>query len=59
VESIGSHRPYRPTLGIEKAMSEIRQNRGSLYDPAVVDACLALFLEKGFRYNEGQAGASA
>jgi len=52
VESIGSHRPYRPTLGSEKALDEIRKNRGTLYDPAVVDVCLALFQDKGFRLEE-------
>jgi PAS domain S-box-containing protein len=52
VESMGSHRPYRPTLGIDKALEEIRNNRGILYEPAVVDACLALFLDKDFRFEE-------
>ena len=52
VESMGSHRPYRPTLGIEKALDEIRTNRGILYDPDVVDACLRLFREKGYRFEE-------
>ncbi len=52
VESIGSHRPYRPTLGSEKALDEIRTNRGTLYDPAVVDVCLALFEDRGYRLEE-------
>jgi len=52
VESMGSHRPYRPTLGTEKALDEIRKNRGTLYDPAVVDVCLALFQDKGFHFAE-------
>ncbi|NTW06437.1 MAG: hypothetical protein HGA29_01190, partial [Syntrophaceae bacterium] len=52
VESMGSHRPYRPTLGIERALEEICQNRGILYDPNVVDACLALFRDKNFRFVE-------
>jgi PAS domain S-box-containing protein len=52
VESIGSHRPYRPTLGSEKALDEIRKNRGILYDPDIVDVCLSLFQEKGFRFEE-------
>ncbi len=50
VESMGSHRPYRPSLGIEAALEEIEKNRGTLYDNAVVDACLRLFLEKGYRF---------
>jgi PAS domain S-box-containing protein/putative nucleotidyltransferase with HDIG domain len=49
VEAISSHRPYRPALGIDAALEEIRQNRGSLYDGGVVDACLKLFSQKAFR----------
>jgi HD-GYP domain-containing protein (c-di-GMP phosphodiesterase class II) len=45
---MASHRPYRPALGIEKALEEITKNKGTLYDPAVVDACLTLFTQKGF-----------
>jgi HD-GYP domain-containing protein (c-di-GMP phosphodiesterase class II) len=48
VEAMASHRPYRASLGIDKALEEISQKRGSLYDSAVVDACLKLFKEKGF-----------
>jgi PAS domain S-box-containing protein len=43
VESMLSHRPYRPALGIEAALDEIQHGRGKLYDPAVVDACVMLF----------------
>ena len=50
VESIDSHRPYRPGLGIDKALEEISKNRGTLYDQDVVDACLRLFKEKNFQY---------
>ena len=38
VEAMASHRPYRPTLGIEKALDEISENKGVFYDPEVVDA---------------------
>ncbi len=48
VESMASHRPYRPSLGIEMALEEIEENRGILYDNAVADACLRLFREKGY-----------
>lgn len=48
VESIATHRPYRPALGIEAALNEISTNRGVLYDPTVVDACLTLFREKNY-----------
>ncbi|WP_448189410.1 HD domain-containing phosphohydrolase [Azospirillum sp. sgz301742] len=41
VEAITSHRPYRPALGLETALIEIRRLRGTALDPAVVDSCLA------------------
>ena len=47
-EAIASHRPYRPALGLDKALEEVSQKRGTLYDPEVVDACLRLFTVKGF-----------
>ncbi|GAG56809.1 unnamed protein product, partial [marine sediment metagenome] len=50
VEAMSSHRPYRPSLGIDKALEEIIQNRGVLYDPEVVDVCLKLFKEKDFKF---------
>jgi PAS domain S-box-containing protein len=49
VESMGSHRPYRPSLGIEAALEEIEKNRGTLYDNAVADVCLRLFREKDYQ----------
>jgi len=52
VEAMSSHRPYRPACGIDKALAEISQNRGTLYDPQVVDVCLKLFAEKSFRFTQ-------
>ena len=49
VEAMASHRPYRPVLGINKAIEEITKNRGVLYDPDVVDACLKVFSRDEFR----------
>ncbi|HUJ87790.1 MAG TPA: PAS domain S-box protein [Burkholderiales bacterium] len=49
VESMGSHRPYRPARGIDAALEEIANGRGRLYDADAVDACLRLFREKGYR----------
>jgi HD-GYP domain-containing protein (c-di-GMP phosphodiesterase class II) len=51
VEAMASHRPYRPARGIDKALKEISENKGSLYDSYVVDACLNLFMEKGFEFD--------
>ncbi len=50
VEAISSHRPYRAALGLEAALDEIVLNRGILYDPDVVDACVKLFREEGFKF---------
>ncbi len=50
VESMASHRPYRPALGIDKALEEISEKRGILYDPDVVDACIRVFKEKKFKF---------
>ena len=52
VEAMASHRPYRPTLGRDMALEEISQNRGVLYDPDVVDACMKLFQEKDFQFRQ-------
>ena len=49
VEAIASHRPYRPAHGIDVALEEISINKGTLYDPEVVNTCLKLFKEKGFK----------
>ncbi len=51
VEAMSSHRPYRPARGLDKALEEISQNRGILYDPEVVDVCLKLFAEKKFEFD--------
>ncbi|HUW75799.1 MAG TPA: PAS domain S-box protein [Gallionella sp.] len=48
VEAMASHRPYRPGLGIDKALTELERGRGSAYDPDVVDICLRLFREQEF-----------
>jgi len=52
VESMASHRPYRASLGLEEALREIEKNKKILYDEAVVNACLRLFREKGYRLPE-------
>lgn len=52
VEAMSSHRPYRPGLGIEPALEEIRHGRGTIYDPAVVNACMKLFGEQKYRFND-------
>ena len=51
IEAMSTHRPYRFVLGIDAALAEIKQHRGTLYDAQVVDACLKLFAEKGFAFS--------
>ena len=51
VEAMSSHRPYRPALGSEAALKVLREGRGSLFDPDVVDACTRLFDEDGFTFS--------
>ena len=48
VEAMTYHRPYREALGLNAALDEIKKNKGILYDPEVADACIRIFLEKGF-----------
>jgi PAS domain S-box-containing protein len=50
VEAMASHRPYRPSLGMDKALEEIKGKRGRFYDPDVVDACTLLFSENKFTF---------
>jgi len=50
VESMASHRPYRPALGVEAGLNEIISKRGSQFDSKVVDACVAVFHEHGFSF---------
>ncbi|MEW5725152.1 MAG: HD domain-containing phosphohydrolase [Thermodesulfobacteriota bacterium] len=42
VEAMNSHRPYRPSLGLTAALTEIESHQGRRYDPAAVSACLKL-----------------
>ena len=50
IEAMASHRPYRPGFGIEKALLEIENNSGRLFDKVVVDVVMRLFREKGYEY---------
>lgn len=51
VEAMSSHRPYRPALNVDKALAEISNNKGVLYDARVVDICVRLFRERGFKFD--------
>jgi HD-GYP domain-containing protein (c-di-GMP phosphodiesterase class II) len=52
VEAMSSHRPYRPGLGIDKALAEIERGRGTAYDADVADACLRLFRTNHYQLPE-------
>lgn len=52
VEAMVSKRPHRPAPGVEAAIKEIERGRGTLYDPDAVDACLRLFREQDFRFQD-------
>lgn len=53
VEAMASHRPYRPSLGIEKAIAEIKAYSGTRYDPVVVSACVDLYHNEEFDFSFG------
>jgi len=48
VESLASHRPYRPALGLDVALRELEKNTGKLYDSQAVDALMNLVKEKNY-----------
>ena len=50
VEAIASHRPYRPALGLKKALDELDQGRDKRYDAAVVDACIVVLDESPINF---------
>ena len=52
VEAMSSHCTYRPALGIKAAMGEIVSQRGILFDASVVDACVTLFQDRGYKLPE-------
>ena len=50
IEAMSSSRSYRPALSIDESLAEISKNKNILFDPEVVDTCLKLFKEKGFKF---------
>jgi len=55
VEAMASHRPYRAAFGIERALGEIKQNSGILYDPDVVDSCIEVFENEKYRFENNES----
>jgi PAS domain S-box-containing protein len=50
VEAMCSHRPYRPALGVRKALQEITRGKGARYDTKSVNSCIKLFRRKHFEF---------
>ena len=48
LESMSSHRPYRPAVGIDAALAELMNNQGTLFDPEVVGAAVRLVRERSY-----------
>jgi diguanylate cyclase (GGDEF)-like protein/putative nucleotidyltransferase with HDIG domain len=44
-DALTSDRPYRPRLSDEEAIAILRQRRGSMYDPLVVDTFIEVYKE--------------
>lgn len=57
IEAMSSHRPYRPALGIDRALEEILTHAGNLYDTAVVRACLDVFKKEKFEFDRSSPAA--
>lgn len=53
VEAMSSHRPYRAALGLDRALGEIKRNRGALYSPEAVDVCVSLLESGEFTFETG------
>jgi HD-GYP domain-containing protein (c-di-GMP phosphodiesterase class II) len=49
VEAMSSHRPYRPSRGIDAALDEVMSKSGILYDAEAVKACVNLFRREGYQ----------
>jgi len=50
MEAMSSHRPYRPSLGVDKALEEIENHKGILFDKEVVETCVKLFRNQNYAF---------
>lgn len=50
IEAMSSHRPYRPAIGLQRAIKEIIKNKGKLYDSQIVDVCVYLVENNKFKF---------
>jgi len=51
-EAMTSHRPYRAALSLEVSIDELIKNKGTLYDPGVVD-CLTNYVDSYYKVELG------
>ncbi|MEJ2693660.1 MAG: hypothetical protein P8166_11525, partial [Candidatus Thiodiazotropha sp.] len=51
-EAMTSHRPYRPALGLEVALDEVKSGSGTRYDEASVNAVVSLVAEGVIKQTE-------
>jgi putative nucleotidyltransferase with HDIG domain len=51
MEAMSSHRPYRPGLGLDAALAELKSGAGRVYAAEVVEVCQNLFLRQGWSFD--------
>lgn len=59
VESMMGRRPYREPLGLDAALHEIESQQDKFYDQAAVEACVFLFRQGGFTFDEAVPAPAA
>jgi HD-GYP domain-containing protein (c-di-GMP phosphodiesterase class II) len=52
IETISSHRPYRPAIGLEFGLEEIKRLKGIHFKSEVVDTCVYLFENGLFHFED-------
>ena len=52
LEDLTTNKSFRNAFPINEALKEISTHSGKKYDPEVVAACMRLFREKGYQFNE-------
>jgi len=54
VEAMSFKRAYRTSYGIDYALQDIAQNKDVLYDADVAEACLRVFVENIFKFEQAE-----
>lgn len=49
IEAMVTHRPYRPAVGVDAALEEVRRGSGVLFDEQVVEVCGRVLGEQGYK----------